>query len=151
MNQLDILICSAPGVFSDQPTLAPALLKSCAMSAGFSCRAIDLNIEVYNRIKLHDHSNTLEDFFKEQIINDNTSESIGDLIEYCCQRILSYNPKVLGLSLLTQDCQFFTLWLCYHLKMYNPDLKIVIGGSGIKNFVAESKLNYAKFLQINGS
>jgi radical SAM superfamily enzyme YgiQ (UPF0313 family) len=137
-------------MFSDQPTLAPALLKSCVTAAGFDCRAIDLNIEVYNRIKTHAHRSTLEDFFKEQIIDSKTSKSIGDLIEYCCQRILSYNPRVLGLSLLTQDCQFFTLWLCYHLKIHNPEIKIVIGGSGIKNFVAESKLNYAKFLKNYG-
>lgn len=150
MNQLDILICSAPGVFSDQPTLAPALLKASVTSAGFNCRAIDLNIEVYNRIKVYQHRSKLEDFFREQTIDNTTADVIGDLIEYCCDRILSYDPKILGLSLLTQDCQFFTLWLCYHLKIQKPEIKIVIGGSGIKNFVAESKLNYAKFLKDNG-
>ena len=68
------------------------------------------------------------------------------MIEYCATRILNNNPRILGLSLLTQDSQFFTVWLCYHLKTLNPDLKIVIGGSGIKNFIAESTIEFAKLL-----
>jgi radical SAM superfamily enzyme YgiQ (UPF0313 family) len=40
--------------------------------------------------------------------------------------------------------------LCYHLKTIRPDLKIVIGGSGIKNFVAESQINFAELLKTKG-
>jgi radical SAM superfamily enzyme YgiQ (UPF0313 family) len=81
----------------------------------------------------------------EDIVDD-----IGNLLDYCADRIISLNPRILGLSLLTQDSQFFTVWLCYHLKTLDPTLKIVIGGSGIKNFVAESKINFAELLQSKG-
>ena len=48
---IDVLICSAPGTLSSRPTLAPAVLKSSAMAAGFNAVAIDLNNEVNNFIK----------------------------------------------------------------------------------------------------
>jgi hypothetical protein len=147
---MDILFCSVPGTFDCRPTLAPAVLKSCVAQAGYQGCAIDLNIEVINQVNQNPRKSLIEDFFKLQRIHPDIVNDIGDLLDYCADRILSLNPRVLGLSLLTQDSQFFTIWLCYHLKTLNPDLKIVIGGSGIKNFIAESKLNFAELLQDRG-
>jgi hypothetical protein len=147
---MDILFCSAPGTLSSRPTLAPAILKSCSINAGFDAMALDLNIEIYNQIAQHPKQKLLEEFFQLQKIHKDVVDDIGNLLDYCANRIIKLNPKILGLSLLTQDSQFFTVWLCYHLKILKPDLKIVIGGSGIKNFVAESKINFAEVLQLKG-
>jgi len=147
---MDILFCSVPGTFSSRPTLAPAILKACATRAGFDAVAVDLNIEIYNQILKHPKQKLLEEFFQLQKIHEDIVEDIGDLLDYCVDRISSLNPRILGLSLLTQDSQFFTVWLCYHLKTLYPDLKIVIGGSGIKNFIAESKINFADLLKTKG-
>jgi hypothetical protein len=147
---MDILFCSAPGTFSSRPILAPAVLKACANNAGFSAQALDLNIEIYNQILKHPRQKLLREFFELQKIHEDIIEDIGDLLDYCADRITSLNPRALGLSLLTQDSQFFTVWLCYHLKILDPTLKIVIGGSGIKNFIAESKINFAELLKSKG-
>jgi hypothetical protein len=147
---MDILFCSAPGTFSSRPTLAPAILKACANNAGFTAMALDLNIEIYNQIQRHPRQELLKQFFEQQKIHKDIIEDIGNLLDYCADRITSLNPRMLGLSLLTQDSQFFTVWLCYHLKILNPTLKIVIGGSGIKNFIAESKINFADLLKTKG-
>ena len=147
---MDILFCSVPGTFSQRPTLAPAVLKSCAVAAGYVSKAIDLNIEVINLINQNPKKLLIEDFFKLQRIHPDIANDIGDIIDYCADRIISLNPRTVGLSLLTQDSQFFTIWLCYHLKTINPDLKIVIGGSGIKHFIAESKINFAELLKTKG-
>jgi hypothetical protein len=147
---MDILFCSAPGTFSSRPTLAPAILKACATNAGFNATVIDLNIEIYNQMRNHPRQKLLEDFFQLQKIHKDVVNDIGDLLDYCADRITSLNPRILGLSFLTQDSQFFTVWLCYHLKILNPALKIVIGGSGIKNFIAESKINFAELLKSKG-
>jgi hypothetical protein len=147
---MDILFCSAPGTFSDRPTLAPAILKACVESAGFSSTAIDLNIEIYNLIQQHPRRVLIEDFFKQQKIHSDIVDDIGDLIDYCTNRIIDLNPPILGLSLLTQDSQFFAVWLCFHIKAVKPDLKIIIGGSGIKTFVAESTINFADLLESKG-
>ena len=144
---MDILFCSAPGTFSDRPTLAPGILKSCVESAGYSAQAIDLNIEIYNLIRQHPRRELIEDFFKQQHLHPDITDDIGNLLEYCTDRIVSLNPPVLGLSLLTQDSQFFTVWLCFHLKTVRPDIKIVIGGSGIKAFVAETTISFAELLR----
>lgn len=147
---IDIVFCSAPGTFSSRPTLAPAILKACAKNAGFNAMAIDLNIEIHNQVVNHPRQKLLKDFFELQKIHQDIVEDLGNLLDYCADRIISLNPITLGLSLLTQDSQFFTVWLCYHLKTLKPDLKIVIGGSGIKTFIAESKINFAELLKSKG-
>jgi radical SAM superfamily enzyme YgiQ (UPF0313 family) len=150
MNQLDVLFCSAPGTFSSKPTLAPAILNACAKLSGFKSTAIDLNIEVINRVAVNPNRQHIENFFKLQIIDDSVIQDIGDLIEYSVDRIVATGAKILGLSLLTQDSQFFTVWLCYHLKTICPNIKIVIGGSGIKNFIAESTIGFGELLKRKG-
>jgi hypothetical protein len=147
---MDILFCSAPGTFSSRPTLAPAILKACATKAGFNARALDLSIEIYNQIRRHPRQKLLKEFFEQQKIHKDIIDDIGNLLDYCADRIIRLNPRILGFSLLTQDSQFFTVWLCYHLKILKPDLAIVIGGSGIKNFIAESKINFAELLKSKG-
>lgn len=147
---IDIVFCSAPGTFSSRPMLAPALLKACATKAGFDAMAVDLSIEIYNKIRGHPKQKLLENFFQLQEMHEDIVDNIGDLLDYCADRIVSLNPRILGLSLLTQDSQFFALWLCYHLKTLNPDFVIIIGGSRIKSFIAESKINFAEFLKSKG-
>jgi hypothetical protein len=143
---MTIVICSIPYTETDAPLLAPALLKACVTRAGFSATAIDLNFEILNRIRLDPNRFKIIDFFQTQRINDEVEQTIGDLIEYSAIRILETNPTIVGFSLLTQDCQFFTVWLCYYLKLLNSNVKIVIGGSGIKNFIAQSEINFGKSL-----
>ena len=150
MNQFDILFCSAPGTFTFRPILAPAILNACAKSAGFNSTAIDLNIEIVNRMWANPNRKHIENFFNLQIIDDTVIQDIGDLIDYSANRIIATGAKILGLSLLTQDSQFFTIWLCYHLKTICPNIKIVIGGSGIKNFIAESTIGFAELLKSKG-
>lgn len=144
---VDILFCSVPGTLTNDPVLAPAILKSCTELHGFSAIALDLNIEIVNRVQNNKHRLLIEQFFINQEIDDLVSDEIGDIIEYCADRILSYNPTILGLSLLTQDNQFFTVWLCHYLKSVQPTLKIVIGGSGIKNFIAQADVSFAELLR----
>jgi hypothetical protein len=147
---IDIVFCSVPGTFTARPVLAPAVLKSCAQQAGFQCSAIDLNIEVMNMVERHPKKTVIEDFFKLQRIHPDIVQDIGDMIEYCANRIISSNCPQVGLSLLTQDNQFFAIWLCYHLKTIKPELKILIGGSGIKNFITESTMSFAQLLKEHG-
>lgn len=147
---MDILFCSAPGTFDMRPILAPAVLKAAANNAGFASMALDLNIEIHNLIIKNPRQQLIREFFELQKIHDDIGEDIGNLIDHCANRIIGLNPRILGLSLLTQDSQFFTVWLCYHLKILAPNLKIVIGGSGIKNFIAESKINFAELLKSKG-
>jgi hypothetical protein len=145
---MDILFCSVPGTFSQRPPLSLAVLKACAQQAGFSASTLDLNIDIVNQINRSPHKHNLKLFFNQQVIGD-LKDTIADLIEHCVDCIIKANPKIVGLSLLTQENQFFATWLCYHLRFRAPNMRIVIGGSGIKTFIAQSNVDFAEFLKSN--
>jgi radical SAM superfamily enzyme YgiQ (UPF0313 family) len=141
-----IVISSVPYTETGAPLLAPALLKSCVTNAGYNAVAIDLNFEILDKIKNSPNKWKIFNFFRTQHIDDGIDQELGELIEYAATRLLEHNPSIIGLSLLTQDCQFFTVWLCYHLKYTAPATKIVIGGSGVKSFIAQSEINFGESL-----
>lgn len=147
---IDILFCSVPWISSATPTLAPAVLKSCAQQAGFTSQTMHLDIEVYKLIQTRPSKEAIVNFFQTQLLDPSIAGEIADIIELCADRILATQPKILGLSLLSQDSQYFTWWLCYHLRHVAPELQIVIGGSGIKNFIAQTNLNFAQELKRSG-
>lgn len=126
--------------------MAPAVLKAVATECGVDSVALDVNIELIHKIKSHPHSQQLLDFFVYQTVTDDTVDAIQELIDYCTDRILSYCPDRVGLSLLTFECQIFTRWLCVNLKTHRPNLEIVIGGSGVKNFVADNSNHFCQEL-----
>jgi len=103
---MNILFCSAPGTFSARPTLAPAILKACAVEAGFVATAIDLNIEVYNQINKHPKQKLLRDFFELQKIHEDIVEDLGNLLDYCADRIISLNPGILGIACSLKTVSF---------------------------------------------
>lgn len=145
-----IVISSLPYTETGVPLLAPALLKSCLARAGYRATAVDLNFEVLDKIKKHKNRSKIISFFQRQHIDQDVEQEIGDLIEYSAERLLEHEPKIIALSLLTQDCQFFALWLCFHLKTISPETQIVIGGSGIKNFIAQEEINFGNSLKESG-
>lgn len=144
---IDIVICAMPWIETNIPILAPAVLKSSIESAGFKAKCIDLNYEINTKLNSSLLKPEITSFFTSQNIDDTAVEYLGDIIEYCTQRILDTKARTVGLSLLTQDCQFFTFWLCYHLKSIDPEIKILLGGSGIKSFIAQSEINFASELK----
>lgn len=128
-----VIIAAMPYV--DTPTApmaAPAVLKACLEKNNISSIALDLNIEVLVKTKNHPLTKQLEDFYYHEIIHDETIEYISQILYYCAERILSNNPTVIGLSLLTYECQTFTVWLCVLLRELAPNCKIIIGGPGTK-------------------
>lgn len=139
----NILFCSLPWIDMAWPIMAPAVLKSCVEKAGYSAKTLDLAVLVFTQIKDHPNREKIIEFFQTQFLHDEVSDDIAVLVEQCAERIKEIKPEIVGLSLLSQDSQVFAWWLCYHLHFIWPEVKIVIGGSGIKNFIAQSDLNFA--------
>ncbi len=132
MNEY-VVIAAIPYV--DTPTApmaAPAVLKACLEKNNISSIALDLNIEVLVKTKNHPLTKQLEDFYYHEIIHDEAVEYISQILHYCANRILTNNPTIIGLSLLTYECQTFTVWLCVLLRELAPNCKIIIGGPGTK-------------------
>ena len=147
---IDMLICAMPWIDTDRPILAPAVLKAVVRQAGFTVRTHDLNQQVNDMLVQHAQSSSITRFFQQQFIEDSANECIADMIQQSVDTVLSYQPRVVALSLLAQDCQYFTWWFCYHLKYISPNTKIIIGGSGIKNFIAQNDISYAEELRSRG-
>lgn len=147
---IDVLFCSVPYIETDEPVMAPAVLKGALADSGLTVATADLNIEVLRKIRNSPVLDKMIDFFLDQKIDDETLPEILEIIEYCTQRILSYNPKTLGVSLLTFSCQIFTRWLLVHIRSIRPEIRIVIGGTGIKAFIADPKNTFCEKMREDG-
>jgi radical SAM superfamily enzyme YgiQ (UPF0313 family) len=137
INNHHVVIASMPLVDSmHAPMAAPAVLKASLSQANIKSTAIDLNIEVLIKIKSHPEQANLKKFFNSQVAEDWVTQEISKILFYCANRIIEQKPTIIALSLLTFECQNFTLWLCLVLRQLSPQTKIVIGGPGIKFQVA---------------
>ncbi len=140
MKQPDVLIVSCPGLVTRTPVLAPAVLKACALKAGFDAKAIDLNQEVIDFISKK---------YQETFVFSKRDKNIAkDAFDYCIDRIKKINPKIVAISLLINESQPFAEILCYRIKK-ELKLPITIGGSGIKTFIAEDGLSFPDKLKKN--
>lgn len=131
----DVVIVTVPWTDSNIPLMAPAALKGIVEKAGLSCLAVDLNAEIYQASRKHKHSKLLVKFFFDEYLDDNIEHWVRDLFESMARGILSWKPKLVGLSLFSYVCQCSAKWLSYYLKKLDPSVQIVIGGAGcIQNF-----------------
>ena len=136
------MIASVPYVDTAESVMAPGLLKGVLASQGIVSVAIDLNIEVVKLVNAHPRKQKILDFFFSQDIHPEAIDDIIQLLDYCVARLTKTEPTIIALSLLTYQSQIFTAWLCVALQRQNPNLKIVIGGPGIKNFLGDSDTHF---------
>lgn len=127
-----VLITTVPFVDEDSPLAAPAVLKSVLKAAGIDCVALDLNIEIYNKLKHHPKKFLFHDFFYHQEIHAEIVDDIVSMLEFYVQEIQWHAPTIIGLSLFSREGQTFCAWLCAVLRERMPHCKIVIGGPGLE-------------------
>ena len=144
---IDILFAAVPYIDNAEPIMAPGLLKAVATAEGFSSVALDLKIEIYRRLQKHPSKTKLEQSFQIRHIDHEIAEELHEIIALCGDKILDHHPRLVGLSLLTHHSQVFSVWLALYLKLTRPDIKIIIGGSGIKDFIAAHKNNFCEELK----
>jgi radical SAM superfamily enzyme YgiQ (UPF0313 family) len=147
MNKYEVVIAAVPYVITTDPIMAPAHFKGILSAHGIQTYAFDLNIEIVKKLENSVNKEKLSDFFFSEIIHDDCIDEITELINYSVDRILEKSPKILVLSLLIYSCQVFTSWLCAALRIQQPDLKIVIGGAGVRNFIADTNLSFCNQLK----
>lgn len=147
---VDIVFAAVPYVDSTEPIMAPGYLKAIVENNGYRAIAMDLNAEVMEKSKKYDR-NLVEELvnfhYSDCACSEQAAVATEEMVNYCAERILSYNSKIIGLSLLTYLSQRFTKFLLCRLKQLNPTVKIIIGGTGIKNFVADKKNDFCEELK----
>lgn len=127
-----VVVASMPFVDENTPLAAPAVLKASLQANGISCVALDLNVEIYNKIQHLPSRHLFLDFFQSQTIHEEITDELARMFDFYATEILSHNPTIVGLSLFSAATQTFTAWLCAVLRYRAPDVKIVIGGPGLQ-------------------
>jgi len=139
---MTIVIAAVPYVDTQEAIMAPALLKASLKLHNIDSVALDLNIDVVNFIESHPNKQKIADFFFSQIVHPEVIDDVSYLIENCATEIAKRQPTIIALSLLIYSCQIFTRWLCASLRHKCPNARIVVGGTGIKNFIADNNNNF---------
>lgn len=145
----DVVIASVPWTDTQNPLMAPAVLKSSLQFHGISARALDLNAEAKAWMKNHPQKDAILKFWLSEQVQPGAKSAIMDMLDFMVDRLLQGNPKWICLSLLTYLSQIPNRWLCFRLRQRSPSTQIVIGGPGA--FVSlKSTDDYARTMQRQG-
>lgn len=146
---IDVVIASLPLIETQEPMMAPALLKGVVKKTGLSCYTIDFNAEINNLIltkKIELQDKITRWFLYEEYTNDpEVQHAITEFIAYTSKRIMEKNPTWLCLSLFCNTAKKFNVQLCQYLKK-NYKIKIIIGGNAVFTDT-NSKRPYGLILQ----
>ena len=131
---IDIVFAIPPRIVDDfgYTPAGAALLKGSLNQHGFSSKIFDLNSEIDQKFMNHDMINAINNFFFYYTFYNKTTWNILEpIFEEWADRILAQKPTWVGLSVFSYNSQRATRLLAIAIKKRQPDVKIVIGGSGI--------------------
>lgn len=136
---IDLLICSLPSGVINRPPAAPAILKACAIQAGFTARTEDLSMNFYiKQCKRNFHYYYEQTKMFEPINNFVYSDSINQWIEDFCKLIDQLRPNFVALSVFSYFQHRAAVILCQQLRNSFPNVKIILGGYGLPESVDDS-------------
>lgn len=134
MNSKDIIFLTLPRVELRTPLTALAILKAHVEKHGFTAHCMDLNIELWHKVPTDAKEAWMESsttmVYQEPLEifwNDYVQQHIPEWIE----TIKKHNPRWLGINIFYLKNQSITKKFCAEFKKHLPDVKIVLGGSGI--------------------
>ena len=150
---MKIVFVAVPYLESGEPIMAPAVLKSIAESQGHKSIGIDINVEVRNEILTYskDIRDKLINFLVHKRLDDTSLASIiVNIVDKQTDKILNYQPDIVGLSLLTWQSQMFAELLAANLKHRCPSIEILMGGAGMKTELISRDTTYCERLKTLG-
>ena len=143
VKKLDLLLLNVPLMSVAYAPAGTSLLKSCVKKKGFSCKVIDYNIKLWQAQSDEKVIAELENYFAiNSEVSDETRALIQQYYKLVCQEIVDLNPKWVGFSIFTFQCQRAATEI---IQMLRPKFsgKIVIGGAGISTRgIASSNADY---------
>lgn len=138
----DIVIAIVPQILFE-PLHGPALLKAVIQEAGFTCRVVDWNIDLWQRIGKNNKWDVLWDlkdltFRKRDKFDKVWQEIKSDITKVWIRSLQSLNPRWLGVTLFSNRNMFMAEKIIQIVRRKLPNTKIVIGGPyarlGFKKF-----------------
>jgi len=147
---IDILLINVPQISLVYPPAATSLLKGICEKHGYKAVVRDYNLELYNTCTDADISQQLDHYFS---LNDPGSELpapaaryLQNYYDHVVQDIVSINPRFLGISVFTFQCQIFTKQLLTQLR---PQFRnhVVVGGAGLSsNGIGSAQNDFGRWL-----
>jgi len=139
---VDIIIVSTPGIGSNTPQAAPALLKGSVESAGFSCKTVDFNLRLYQTFK-----KDVDRFNSYFMVGSNPEidEQAKSFVENCAKELVAMNPRYIGLSVFTYQNKISTRLFCEYIKKLS-NISIILGGQGLSEGGLEGQSSFGETL-----
>lgn len=139
----DILLINAPLTITEVPFMAGAVLKAIANKAGYSCSTVDLNrltlkwMQYQRQHRVNSRAADLVNVFiswgatVDSTLLNNCQKEIDQWLSLCVSLVQQFNPKILGISVFTDNSRLATKLIAEQIKKHCPDIKILLGGQGI--------------------
>lgn len=128
----ELLILTVPFTYTFGPSLGPALLKACTANKGIRSKAWDMSAEFNFLHAQHENYAPLINWFQhpEMTITQAQFDWYTKIVSQYAVTITN-SASAVALSLLTQNSQRFAEDLCYHIKLIDPQFRVMLGGNGI--------------------
>ncbi len=122
----DAVLFTIPPVLLQGPHLAPALLKAYAARHGYSIKCLNFSMELFDGLpddmKFHWPYNDFEAYFAER------PDDLEKHLKYWSEQIMSYSPKLIGLSTHAWSSVYFLKKISRYIKENYPESTLVLGG-----------------------
>mgnify|MGYP000447894524 CR=1 FL=1 len=149
---MDILLLNVPSISLVYPPAAPSLLKGVCEQAGFLATVKDFNLTLFNNLHDADQINRIANYFTIRSNNITIEDQVilDEWYKDCIAKVLECQPKFLGISVFTFECQRATEELVERLRpVYSG--KIIVGGAGLSTTgIASGKNDFGTRLKDQG-
>lgn len=147
---LDCLFINVPQISLVYPPAATSLLKGICETAGYTAQVKDYNLDLYNHCTNNNIKQELNQHFSlndhTNLLSDAAQSYLETYYQHVIAEILLINPRWLGISVFTYQCQIFTVQLLERLRP-NFANKIVVGGAGLSsNGIAAKQSDFGRQL-----
>ena len=129
----DILLITAPLTVTFSAPQASAILKAIAVKLGRKCTTVDFNaltLQWMTKLSQAQFA-SLKNFFLYGTTSDSIPLYVDQLLANLMTIVNQHQPKILAISVFSDDCRTATRLICQHMRDHMPDVKILIGGAGI--------------------
>ncbi len=145
----DILLLLFPIFSKNYPPIGLSYLKSFLYSKGINSHIIDFNIRLYNLLKddfSYLYNEKDESFDTTENVSAIMSSFLDSYINEWISEILQYDPKIIGVSLISRRNEIVSNKVLKKIKEIRPDIKIIYGGPRTKiasdKFLNQNIANY---------
>jgi len=153
-QQKDVVILGIPYTYPS-PLVAPVLLSACLEKHGISAIGLDLNIDFIE----HFYNNPKWGVLKNAITYNSSAEklprsTVVDVIRFIRKKLVeirnTHNPKIIGLSIFTNESVNFSYLTIPIIRSVMPDVKIMVGGRGMENVCRINNMPFYKVYHTHG-